>query len=133
MEFSSFIFLKFIYLFIYFIIIIFFFFFNVWLILTKLSKFLSYCLFDCKDINSFSNKPPFQNQTYLQSSIKMPGKEENLSTLTKRNQQSLQHFSFKLRVHFNQWIGSDSMATALTSNRSYSMSTTETKSWEKKF
>ena len=92
----------------------------LWLMLTKLSKFLSYCLLDCKGMNSFSNKPPFQIQTYPQSSIKTPREEENRSTLTECNQQSLQHFSFKLRVYFDKWIGSDSMVTALTSNGSYS-------------
>ena len=88
--------------------------------LTKLSKFLSYCLLDYKDINSFSNKPPFQIQTYPQSSIKTPGEKENRSTLTECNRQSLQHFSFKLRVHFDKWIGRDSVTNALTSNGSYS-------------
>ena len=84
--------------------------------LTKMSKFLSYCLLDCKDIHFFSYKPPFKIQTYPQSSIKTPGEEENRSTSTASNRQSLRHFSFKLRVHFDKWIGRDLMATALTSN-----------------
>ena len=42
-----------------------------------------------------------------------PGEEENRSTLTEHNRQSLQNFSFTLHVHFNKWIGSYSMATAL--------------------
>ena len=52
-------------------------------------NFLRYCLFDCIDIISFSNKPPFQIQTYPQSLIKIPGKEENRLTLTECNRPSL--------------------------------------------
>ena len=90
-----------------------------WLILTILSKFLSYNLFDCKDIYSFSNKPSFQIQTYPQS-LKDTREEENHLTLTERNRRSLKHFSFKLHVHFDKWIGSDFMSTALMLNSSYS-------------
>ena len=41
----------------------------------------------------------------------MPEEEDNCSTLTEHNRKSLQHFSFKLHVNFDKWIGSDSMAT----------------------
>ena len=44
------------------------------------------------------------------------GKANDRLTLTERTRQ----VSFKLCVHFDKWIGSDSMATVLMSNGSYS-------------
>ena len=74
--------------------------------LTKFSKYLTYCLFDCKDIQI-----NFHKSSNLPSVEMMPREED--STLSEHRPAK---FTVKLRVHFNKWVGSDSMATALTSS-----------------
>ena len=80
----------------------------------------------CSLTNKFFLKQTFISNSNLPAKLDKDaqGGRESLD-FDRAQPTKLQHFSFKLRVHFNKWIGSDSMATALMSIGSYSTELTQ--------